>query len=186
MQLTEPSPLNSVLGGRTGMAPPLGFLVFLVVLIGGPRHAVAANAEPVYACEVTKPNGVVAGTERANPNSYGNPQLFTRAIWFMARRNGRVSARRRRVHHPRWLVRDEVWMDARHSRRPEDRGTKARRCCAALAGSSAEGLSRDRIPAHLSSILGTGLLGDHGSRGRRKPDIRNQGREDWRRTGMAT
>lgn len=53
-----------------------GFLVFFVVSSGGASQALAATlAEPVFACEVTKPNGIVAGSEQANLNSYGNQQL---------------------------------------------------------------------------------------------------------------
>ena len=34
-----------------------------------------AAARPGFACEVTRPNGIVAGSERADPNSFGNRQL---------------------------------------------------------------------------------------------------------------
>ena len=35
----------------------------------------AAAAQPAVDCEVTQPNGIVAGSERPAPNSYGSRQL---------------------------------------------------------------------------------------------------------------
>ena len=35
----------------------------------------AAAAQPAVACEVTRPNGIVAGSERPEPSSFGNRQL---------------------------------------------------------------------------------------------------------------
>ena len=35
----------------------------------------AAAAQPAGACEVTRPNGIVAGSEQPEPNSYGNRHL---------------------------------------------------------------------------------------------------------------
>ena len=34
-----------------------------------------AAAQPTVACEVTRPNGIVAGSEQPEPSSHGNPQL---------------------------------------------------------------------------------------------------------------
>jgi hypothetical protein len=53
------------------------FVLLLLVFpsSGEDQSLAAAPAEPRAACDVTKPNGVVAGSEQADPNSYGNQQL---------------------------------------------------------------------------------------------------------------
>lgn len=51
-----------------------GVLLLVATRIGA-EESRAAAAQPTGSCEVTRPNGVVAGSERPEPNSYGNPQL---------------------------------------------------------------------------------------------------------------
>jgi hypothetical protein len=56
----------------------LGFVLLLLVIARcdhGQQLLAAAPAQPRVACEVTKPNGVVAGSEQVEPNSFGNHQL---------------------------------------------------------------------------------------------------------------
>jgi hypothetical protein len=52
--------------------------LLLVVVTGGGRAdplLAARVTEPPGACEVTKPNGVVADSHKPDPNSYGNERL---------------------------------------------------------------------------------------------------------------
>lgn len=55
----------------------LGFVLLLLVIASGARTqlSAAAPAQQPTECDVTKPNGVVAGSEQVEPNSYGNHQL---------------------------------------------------------------------------------------------------------------
>jgi hypothetical protein len=50
-------------------------LLFMATSISGSGQLVAAAQQPMAACEVTRPNGIVAGTEQPDPTSYGNRQL---------------------------------------------------------------------------------------------------------------
>ncbi len=50
-------------------------VLLLVAARSGAEEFRAAATQPTVVCEVTRPNGVVAGSERPEPNSYGNPQL---------------------------------------------------------------------------------------------------------------
>jgi hypothetical protein len=43
-----------------------------LLLLSGTR---VSAAQPTVTCEVTRPNGIVAGSDQPNPNSYGNRQL---------------------------------------------------------------------------------------------------------------
>lgn len=58
---------------------PRLFGCVLVLLIAANRsdgnQLVAASDQPIAVCEVTRPNGIVAGSEQSEPNSYGNRQL---------------------------------------------------------------------------------------------------------------
>ena len=50
-------------------------LLLLIATGGGAEESQVGAAQPAIACEVTQPNGVVAGSKRRVPNSYGNSQL---------------------------------------------------------------------------------------------------------------
>lgn len=54
-----------------------GFVLLLLVAAtsGEEQLFAAAPAQQIVACEVTKPNGVVAGSEQVDPNSYGKKEL---------------------------------------------------------------------------------------------------------------
>jgi hypothetical protein len=56
-------------------ALPRFALLLLLATIGGGRHLRANAAEQPPACDVTKPNGIAAGSEQAEPSSYGNRQV---------------------------------------------------------------------------------------------------------------
>jgi hypothetical protein len=45
-----------------------------LLLLSGTRVG-AEQAQPTFTCDVTRPNGIVAGSDQPNPNSYGNRQL---------------------------------------------------------------------------------------------------------------
>jgi len=51
-----------------------GLLLLIATRITA-EELLAAAAQPAVACEVTRPNGIVAGSEQPEPNSYGNRQL---------------------------------------------------------------------------------------------------------------
>jgi hypothetical protein len=50
-------------------------LLLIATSISESSPLVAAPQQPIAACEVTRPNGIVAGTEQPDPRSYGNRQL---------------------------------------------------------------------------------------------------------------
>jgi hypothetical protein len=49
--------------------------LLLIGITMSAEQLLAATAQSGVACEVTRPNGIVAGTEQPEPNSYGNRQL---------------------------------------------------------------------------------------------------------------
>ena len=51
-----------------------GLLLLMATRLGA-EESVAAAAPSSVACEVTRPNGIVAGSDQPEPNSYGNRQL---------------------------------------------------------------------------------------------------------------
>jgi hypothetical protein len=51
-----------------------GLLLFIAPGVSA-EELLVASAEPTVACEVTRPNGIVAGSEQREPDSYGNRQL---------------------------------------------------------------------------------------------------------------
>jgi hypothetical protein len=53
--------------------PVSGLLLLMATRIGAEDFLAAAP--PSVACEVTRPNGIVAGSEQPEPSSYGNRQL---------------------------------------------------------------------------------------------------------------
>ena len=50
-------------------------LLLLSVLTAGAERLSASADQPITPCEVTRPNGIVAGSEKPEPNSYGNREL---------------------------------------------------------------------------------------------------------------
>jgi hypothetical protein len=50
-------------------------VLLLVATRMGAGELPAAAAQPPSVCEVTRPNGVVAGSDQPDPNSYGSRQL---------------------------------------------------------------------------------------------------------------
>ena len=54
---------------------PVCGLLLLIYTGTGAEEVVTAPSKPATACEVTRPNGIVAGTAARDPYSYGNSRL---------------------------------------------------------------------------------------------------------------
>jgi len=93
--------------------PVLGLIALPLLGSAGDLQMSGPSVHTSVECAVTRPNGIAAGEEQQDPNSYGSREVSVGPFGLWPDGTVFLQAGGRGVRHSRRFARNEVWMAAR-------------------------------------------------------------------------